>query len=63
MLFNKVDIIDIVCKMIINSLDNDIIIYIVIDVINFLMLNLILWVFFKLVEMLGKFWYLFCLVD
>lgn len=63
MLFNIVDIIDIVCKMIINSLDNDIIIYIVIDVINFLMLNLILWVFFKLVEMLGKFWYLFCLVD
>lgn len=42
MLFNIVDIIDIVCKMIINSLDNDIIIYIVIDVINFLMLNLIL---------------------
>lgn len=42
MLFNKVDITDIACKMIINSSDNDIIIYTVIDVTNLLTLNMIL---------------------
>lgn len=42
MLFNIVDITDIACKMIINSSDNDIIIYTVIDVTNLLTLNPIL---------------------
>lgn len=50
MLFNIVDITDIACKMIINSSDNDIIIYTVIDVTNLLTLNPILWVFSKSVE-------------
>lgn len=63
MLFNIIDITDIACKMIINSSDNDIIIYTVIDVTNLLTLNPILWVFSKSVETPGKSWYLSCLVD